>query len=95
MQTLNRISDVFVPHPIGGEAALEEHLLVLVRATEVLHHPTHRLLGRLRLRLRYVGIDLGGGQVLQANAKLFALGLDLPNAAVPLPPQSVNGAGLG
>ena len=40
---------------------------------------------------------MGGGQILlnlsqilQANSKLFALGLELCNAAVPLTPQSVN-----
>ena len=86
---------------VGSEAALEKLLPVLVRAAEVLHRPAQCLFSRLCLGFRYVGIGLGRGQVLlslrqilQANSKLFALGLELSDAAIPLTPQSVNGMGL-
>ena len=91
VQTLDRILGILVPHLIGGEATLEKLISVLIRAMKVLHRPAQRLLG-LRLHLHYVGVGLGGGQVLlglsqilQANVKLFALGLELPDAAIPLP----------
>ena len=68
---------------------------------KVLHHPAQRLFSRLRLGFRYVGVGLGGGQVLlglsqilQANPKLFALSLELTNTAIPLTLQLVNRTGL-